>query len=145
MKTMIALLTLVGILAQAQNQGTPYLTAEFAGYNKKTKHSYVISQSKNGLWKVSDTAPCPSYPCTPADHTTSIEVKPKYLSDLRAADGNTEIELSKTQKLTFINNGMAPPKADGTREESYWKLTISKDGVVQDEVKLYFRPRLLAR
>ena len=137
MKNVILSVLVMGSVAFAQV--TPSLTALFQGHSKKTDHSYRISQGENGNWKIEDIAPCPSYPCSPQDFTQVSHVVPKLLSDARIADGSTEIELSSEYKITFINNGMVPPKADGTREESYWKLTISKTGSAQEDIKLYLQ------
>ncbi len=143
MKKVIFLMMFVGTVARAE--GIPSLTAEFSGYSKKTNHSYKISQADHSLWKLEDVAPCASDPCSPKDNALESMLMPDLTSDSRMADGNTEIQLSDEYKITFINNGMVPPKADGTREESYWKLTISKNGKVQEDVKLYFNPILKTR
>lgn len=143
MNKVIFLMMLLGTVAHAE--GIPSLTAQFSGYSKKTNHSYTISQAEKRQWKLEDVAPCPSYPCSPSDFTVESKLTPELISDSRIADGSTEIQLSDEYKITFINNGMVPPKADGTREESYWKLTIGKNGTVQEEVKLSFQPILKSR
>lgn len=130
-------LTVFTTLAFAQV--APSLTAVFQGHSKKTNHSYRITQGENGYWKLEDIAPCPSYPCSPQDFTEVSILLPELISDARIADGNTEIKLSNFYKITFINNGMVPPKADGTREESYWKLSITKNDSAQEDVKLYLQ------
>jgi hypothetical protein len=137
MKKVIGLLMLAGTIAHAE--GIASLTAEFGGHSTKTNHSYRITQSAGKQWKLEDIAPCPSYPCAPKDHTVESTFTPEMLSDSRMADGNTEIKLSNEYQITFMNYGMAPPSADGTRQESYWKLTIKK-GSVQEDVKLYLYP-----
>ena len=113
------------------------LTSEFHGRSEVSGHIYTLSQLDKGQWQLKDYTPCSSFPCADADQTTVSKYTPKLISELNMADGNTVVKLEDGLVLSFINKGMFPPKADGTREESYWQLEIGSEVIV-----LSFYPRL---
>jgi hypothetical protein len=123
---------------------TPSLYSEFSGYHKETGLSFKITQSSPDQWKVKIYQPCPSYPCSPEDFASTNYFMFVLLLLPNMADGGTEIALDRLYKITFVNNGMVPPKPDGTREESYWKLSVlnGSTGEIRFEVKLDFLARL---
>lgn len=106
-----------------------------AGHYLKLKHAGTAT------WTLSVYVPCKEYPCDVNENTTNTTLAAHWLSDLRVADGNTVIGLSNGMTVTFVNNGLVPPRADGTRVESYWRLEIpSTSGGKPEIVPLSFVP-----
>lgn len=117
---------------------TSYLSGKTAaGHYLKFKNAGAAA------WTLSDLRPCEKYPCDINDHTINTTLAAKWLSSLTTADGNTVIGLSNGMIVTFVNNGMVPPRADGPRAESYWQLEIpSIDGAKPEVVRLSFAPTI---
>lgn len=143
----LALIFTVGILLFASilmsyRADAQTLTSHLSG---KTAAGHFIELKYAGpaTWKLWDYAPCAKFPCADKDQITETTLSARWVSSRAVVDGNTVIELSNGMIVTFVNNGMAPPKPDWTRAESYWQLEIpSTSGGKPEVVQLLFIPKI---
>lgn len=123
--------------AQAQTLAS-YLNGKTAA-----GHYLKLKNAGTATWILSVYIPCEKYPCDVNDNTTNTTLSAQWLSDRTMADGNTVIGLSNGMIVTFVNNGLVPPRADGTRVESYWQLEIPATNNTKPEViRLSFSPMI---
>ena len=140
MKNVILILAMFSIVQTVQAKSVR-IKAEFFGESPKTNIQYEIGQFEGSeAWLVKQVTPCQSYPCDNKGRTKTLKIYPNMTSNETSVDGGAVIELGKYFRLTYYNNGLVPPNADGTRVDSYWTLGIKdKNSNITEEFKMYLQ------